>query len=430
VPLGVRQPDQASSLPVPANPAPTGLPRRLLARFDHFPIPRYNTLMARRVEFVPYRPRTILNKHKRPDHWFWTRYTAYPYKGCQHRCLFCYCRERKYCPFDDLDDFGYVIQIKENAPELLRRALSRAPVDVVGTGDYQPAERKFGLSRRMLEVCLDLGFPVFVLERSPLVVRDLDLLQAIDDKAVAMVGFSIISTPDSPHDQRVRQMECLAPPSEERFAAMDKLARAGILTGTCMMPILPRLCDDDANLQSVVKWTAAHGGQFVLAGDLTMADQQRDFFLGILDERFPDLAAHYRSLYPVGSYGPVRSNWHKIALRLRELSEQHGIRDRMPRSIIPGDKRALNKQVVEALANQVYWMELNREHSRRVWAYRKAAWAIEDTEQDLGLIYRAMGRKGLESIENVGPRLARVVENLLEEVSANSEGCGRQGHPG
>jgi DNA repair photolyase len=41
------------------------------------------------VEFVPYRPRTILNKHKRPDHWFWTRYTAYPYKGCQHRCLFC-----------------------------------------------------------------------------------------------------------------------------------------------------------------------------------------------------------------------------------------------------------------------------------------------------------------------------------------------------
>jgi hypothetical protein len=46
--------------------------------------------MARRTEFVPYRPKTILNKHKRPDHWFWTRYTAYPYKGCQHRCLFCY----------------------------------------------------------------------------------------------------------------------------------------------------------------------------------------------------------------------------------------------------------------------------------------------------------------------------------------------------
>jgi DNA repair photolyase len=73
------------------------------------------------------------------------------------RCVqqYCYCRERKYCPFEDLNDFGYVIQVKEKAPDLLRRAVSRAPVDVVGTGDYQAAERKFGLSRRMLEACLE-----------------------------------------------------------------------------------------------------------------------------------------------------------------------------------------------------------------------------------------------------------------------------------
>jgi hypothetical protein len=66
-----------------------------------------------------------------------------------------------------MDDFGYVIQVKENAPELLRRALSRLPVDVVITGDYQAAERRFGLSRRILEVCLELGLPVAVLGRSP-----------------------------------------------------------------------------------------------------------------------------------------------------------------------------------------------------------------------------------------------------------------------
>jgi DNA repair photolyase len=144
--------------------------------------------MARRVEFVSYRPKTILNKHKRPDHWFWTRYTAYPYKGCQHRCFFCYCRERRYYPFDDADqavrdDFGYVIQVKKNAPDLLHQALSRAPVDVVGTGDYQAAECKFGLSRCMLEVCLELGFPVFVLERSSLVLRDLELVKQINQRA-------------------------------------------------------------------------------------------------------------------------------------------------------------------------------------------------------------------------------------------------------
>jgi Sulfatase-modifying factor enzyme 1 len=67
-----------------------------------------------------------------------------------------------------------VIKVKENAPDLLRRALSRVPVDAIATGDYQAAEKKFEVSRRMLEVCLELGFPVSVLERSPLVLRDLD----------------------------------------------------------------------------------------------------------------------------------------------------------------------------------------------------------------------------------------------------------------
>jgi DNA repair photolyase len=386
--------------------------------------------MARRAEFVAYRPKTILNKGKRADHWFWSRYSAYPYKGCMHGCEFCYCREEKYFPYEDPRDFAYRIQVKENAPELLRRALSRAPVDLVMTGDYQPAERKFEVSRKMLEVCRDLGFPVSVLERSPLVLRDLDLLQEIHDRATAVVFFSIISTPDSRRYERVRQMENLAPAMERRFVAMERIARAGILTGTCMMPILPDLCDDEANLRNVVRWTADHGGQFVLASGLTLADQQRVFFFRVLDERFPDLADHYRGLYPEGSYGPVRSNWKQIALRLRELCEQYGIRDRMPRPIIPGDKRALNKRVVEALANQVYAMELEGASSQRMWAYRKAAWAIEDTPQDLDLICRTMGRKGLESIENVGPRLAAVIEDLFAELSDNPAGCERPSRRG
>jgi DNA polymerase/3'-5' exonuclease PolX len=73
---------------------------------------------------------------------------------------------------------------------------------------------------------------------------------------------------------------------------------------------------------------------------------------------------------------------------------------------------------VEALANQVYDMELRGEPKQRVWAYRKAAWAIEDTPQDLRLIYRQMGLKGLESIENVGPKMAEVVATLLAAGAA------------
>jgi len=372
--------------------------------------------MSRRATFVPYRPKSVLNKGKRADHWFWTRYSAYPYIGCQHGCEFCYCRERHYCPYDDYHDFPYVIKVKENAPELLRKGLSRAPVDVVFTGDYQPLERRFEISRKMLEVCYDLGFPVFVLERSPLVLRDLDLLTAIHDRARTVVTFSVIYTPDSPQAGRIHQMEHLAPTPEKRFAAMEKLAAAGIPTGTCLMPVLPGLCDNKANLESVIRWTADHGGQFVLASGLTLADQQRDYFFSVLERRFPDLLDLYRHLYPMGSYGATGNTWQKTALLIRELCERYGVRDRVPRPIIPGDKRAVNKRIVEALANQVYTMELENQAASRVWAYRQAAWAVEDLEQDICLIYGQMGVKGLQSIPDVGTSLAPVIARMIEDL--------------
>ena len=375
-------------------------------------------MMSRRVSFVPFRPKTILNKHKRVDHWFWTRYSAYPYLGCQHGCEFCYCREQKYSPYNDPSDFAYLIKVKENAPDLLRRALSRAPVDLIFTGDYQPAERKFGLSHKMLDVCYELGFPVFVLERNPAVLDDLDLLQAIHEKARVVVAFSIISTPDSPNYERVCAMEHLTPRAEKRFEAMEKLAAAGVPTGTVAMPLLPGLCDDAATLESIVRWTAEHGGQFVLASGLTLSDQQKDYFFKVLGERFPDLLSAYQRLYPPKSYGPVGDSWRATALQVREGCAKYGLPDRMPRPIIPGEKRALNKRVVEILADKVYEMELNNESNYRVWAYRKAAWAIEDLEQDIGLVYRTMGLKGLQNIPNIGKGLGQVVVDLLssEEV--------------
>jgi DNA repair photolyase len=316
-------------------------------------------------------------------------------------------------PHDTPEDFAYVIRAKTNAPSLLQGALQRLPRDVVCTGDYQPAERKLLLSRQMIGVCLDLGFSVLVLSRSPLVTRDLDPLQAVNERARAAVAFSVIAVLGSPGYGEVRQMERLAPSAEKRFAAMEQLARAGILTGTRFMPILPALCDDETNLAGVVRWTADHGGRFVLAGGLTLADQQRECFLKVLGERFPALLEPYTRLYPEGSYGLAGRRWRQLGLRIRELCHQAGIADRMPRPIIDGDRRKLNKRVVEALANRAHVMELHGESLRSLWAYRKGAWAVEDLEQDIGLVYRTMGIKGLQSIQGVGPGLAHEVEVLV-----------------
>jgi DNA polymerase/3'-5' exonuclease PolX len=85
----------------------------------------------------------------------------------------------------------------------------------------------------------------------------------------------------------------------------------------------------------------------------------------------------------------------------------------MPRPVIPGEKRALNKRAVEMLANKVYEMELNNEPNYRIWSYRKAAWAIEDLEQDIGLIYQSMGIKGLQSIPSIGEKLGSDIEIWL-----------------
>ena len=71
------------------------------------------------------------------------------------------------------------------------------------------------------------------------------------------------------------------------------------------------------------------------------------------------------------------------------------ISDRIPRPIIPGEKRELNKRIVEKLAYKLHLLELENASSSQIWAYRKAAWAVEDLEQDVGLVYRSLGRKGL-----------------------------------
>jgi DNA repair photolyase len=382
--------------------------------------------LGQKTHFVTYQAKTILNKGKRADHWFWTRYSAYPYLGCQHGCAFCYCRERKYIPYkphdagagydDEADEFSHLIKVKNNAPQLLRKALARLPVDMLFTGDYQPVERRDRISRQMLEVCLELGFPVFVLTRSPLVLRDLDLFQAINQRTRAVVAFSIISTPESAKYAAISKIEGLAPKAEKRFTAMEQIAKAGILTGSVAMPLLPGLCDDEHNLHALAGWTASHGGKFVLAGGLTLADQQKGFFLRALRQSHPDLLGLYTRLYPPWSYSQAQP-WLKVGIRMREYCQQAGISDRIPRPIIPGEKRSVNKRIVEQLAYKLHTLELENASSNRIWSYRKACWAVEDLEQEIGLVYRTMGLKGLEGIPNLDARLAKEVEALIQQTN-------------
>jgi DNA repair photolyase len=258
-----------------------------------------------------------------------------------------------------------------------------------------------------------MEFPIFMLERSPLVLRDLDLIREIDRRTHASVLFSLIHTAQSPHAEVIDRMERLAPRPQLRLEAMRELAKAGITTGICFMPILPGLCDTRENLELVIRQTADAGGQFVLAAPLTLADQQKAYFMDYLQTSCPQLFPLYQQLYPEKSYGPQGDIWLKTARQVREICAKVGISDRMPRPILAGDARTLNKRAAEILADKTYTLELEGAQSFRIWPYRKAAWVLEDLPQDIGLIYDRMGLKGLQSIQNVGPSIEKQLEEFI-----------------
>jgi DNA repair photolyase len=376
------------------------------------------------LEFHEYRPRKIVNVHKHVDGpWFWGKYTAHPYVGCRSGCEFCYARGERYLRRDP-DTFDTLIGVKINAVELLRKELPRLPRDVISVGDWQrPAEDRYRLSRGMLEVVRDRDFPLFITERSPFLARDLDLLTDINARAWVGVTYSISSV----DPVLKRTFEPRSPGVRLRLQAMEKLADAGILVGANLMPVLPFVGDDEAHLEDVVRAVKDHGGTFVLGGGLTMDGVQAQRTLEAFRLLDPALEARVRELYawdaadlPTGksegkpSYGPPGDYDARLGLLLRELCARHGLLDRMPRYIAPGPL-ATNKRIAERLFLKTYDLELEQAKQYRLWAYRKAAWTVDELAESIADIYESRGEAGLRELPAIGKKLAAQIAEWLQE---------------
>lgn len=372
-----------------------------------------------KLEFQEYRARKIVNVHKHVDSWFWNKYSAGPYVGCRHGCEFCYLRGGRYSGPRDPDTFDTLIRVKINAVELLRKELSGLEPDVIACGDWQrPAEDRYRLSRGMLEVVRDLGFPLFVVERSPLLTRDLDLLVEINQRA--WVGVVLSMSNVDPVLKRV--FEPRSPGLKQRLQAMETLASAGILVGTTLMPIIPFAGDDKDHLEDAIRATKDHGGTFVLAGGLTMDGVQAERTLSAVRRLDPTLEVCWRQLYGWGEggkprYGPPQDYSARIGLMVRELCTRHGLTDRMPRYIAPG-ALSVNRRIVERLFLKAYDLELEQAKDYRIWAYRKAAWAVEEYSEDIAELYRARGENGLKELPGIGKSLAAQISTWIQELSA------------
>ncbi len=175
------------------------------------------------------RAKSILNRSSIGD------YVINPYVGCQHACVYCYAQfyARRW---GRTEPWGSYVEVKVNAPELLAKEIRRKRRGVVYlssmTDPYQPVERKYELTRRLLEILRERDWPVLVQTKSPLVLRDIDVLKGFSQ---VKVGMTIITLKEEVR----RVMEPRAPSVDERIRALEELKEQGIGTFAFIGPILP-----------------------------------------------------------------------------------------------------------------------------------------------------------------------------------------------
>ncbi|HEX7663975.1 MAG TPA: PA0069 family radical SAM protein [Polyangiaceae bacterium] len=211
--------------------------------------------------------RNILSKNDSPDVGF--DWSVNPYRGCFHACAYCYARPgHEYLSFGAGTDFERKIVFKPHAPELLREAFEKKSwkgelVLFSGVTDcYQPAEASYKLTRGCLEVCAEYKNPCAIITKSPLVERDIDVLQRLTERARVSVTMSI---PFWDAD-KARAVEPFVATPQRRMHAVEKLAEAGIRVGVNVAPIIPGLGDEEIGdvLKAAKEAGATYAGMTML----------------------------------------------------------------------------------------------------------------------------------------------------------------------
>jgi DNA repair photolyase len=258
------------------------------------------------TRFYEVRARTVLNRVPEASQMPF-RWTVNPYRGCSHACVYCFARPtHKYLDFGPGRDFEKEIVVKVNAPEALRAGLRRPSWQgehvAMGTNTdpYQWVESKYRLMPGIWEALRDARNPCSVLTKSPLLLRDLDLL-----REVAAVT-SITANLSVPTIDRAawRASEPHTPNPRARLEAVGELNRAGIPTGILIAPLMPGINDDPRQVEEILQAAADAGATGVSGIALHLRGEVRGVFMDWLRSHRPDLVEHYEQLYARGAYAP------------------------------------------------------------------------------------------------------------------------------
>jgi DNA repair photolyase len=294
---------------------------RLPGYRDPAVVRRFDAPEALDVRFYEVRSKSVLNRVPEASAMPF-RWTINPYRGCTHACVYCFARPtHTYLDMDAGRDFEREIVVKVNAPEVLRRELGRPAwagehiAMGTNTDPYQWVESKYKLMPGIWAALRDAANPCSVLTKSPLVLRDLPLLQEI--AAVASVSANLSVPTLEPKAWRASEPH--TPHPKARLEAVAELNRAGIPTGVLVAPLMPGINDDPRQVEAILEAAAEAGATGVGGIALHLRGEVRGVFMEWLRSYRPDLVEHYEQLYRRGAYAPPEER--KRLSRLLKTSE-------------------------------------------------------------------------------------------------------------
>jgi DNA repair photolyase len=251
------------------------------------PIAALEERPRRATQFLRDGTKTIIARNESPDVGF--EASINPYRGCEHGCIYCFARPtHEYLGFSAGLDFESRIMVKMDAPRLLEAELSSPKwqpqlLMMSGVTDcYQPAERKFQLTRRCLEVLAKFRNPVGILTKNRLVTRDLDILSELAQHRAVAVNLSVTTL--EAELQRILEPRTSSPSA--RLEAIAQLRSANIPTGVMVAPVIPGI--NDHEIPAVVQACAKAGAQFAGYVLLRLPWAVAPLFEHWLDEHFPE----------------------------------------------------------------------------------------------------------------------------------------------
>ncbi|MBN8622279.1 MAG: PA0069 family radical SAM protein [Flavobacteriales bacterium] len=242
-----------------------------------------------KTSFTEVFPKTIVNEVKSPD--LRMEYSMNPYQGCEHGCSYCFARPtHEYWGFSAGLDFERKIMVKKNAPELLEKFFQKrnyVPKTIMLSGNtdcYQPAERQFEITRKILKVCLDYRHPLSILSKNALVLRDLDLLKPMAEQNLVSVGLSIPTI----NEEIRRKMEPRTSSTYNKLKAIEILSENQIPTMAMVAPVIPGLTSDES--LNILKTVSEAGAQTFGYSLIRLNDTVEPVFVNWINAKFPDRA--------------------------------------------------------------------------------------------------------------------------------------------